>query len=164
MRVREKDQDFAVAKAVYLRASHDESFVSSLSATTYLGYVVAECKTNLDKTMFQEACATAHDAKSAVTGAKYYLLCEFLDMTPQSTSATDIDEVIILRKAKRMSSNVRSAFGKSAGRKKGRDALLNFLREHPFQPDMFLRFVSHITGMLDSQPPDESGALSRGYF
>jgi hypothetical protein len=47
--------------------------------------VVSECKTNLDKTMFQGACATAHDVKSSVSGARYYLLAEWLDMTPVST-------------------------------------------------------------------------------
>src|SRR5258707_5790168 len=53
-----------------------------------------------DKTMFQEACATAHDTKSAVAGAKYYLLCEWLDMTPVSTAPTDID-----RKSTRLNSS-----------------------------------------------------------
>ena len=115
--VRTKDQDFAIAKRVYLKASHDPEYQESITKAFDIAFVVGECKTNLDKTMFQEAVATAHDVKSAVTGAKYYLLCEWLDMTPQSTAATDIDEVIILRKAKRLSSNVRSAFGKYAGRR-----------------------------------------------
>ena len=52
--------------------------------------------------MFQEACATAHDVKAAVSGASYYLLCEWLDMTPLSTAPTDIDEILLLRKAKRI--------------------------------------------------------------
>ena len=162
--VRTKDQDFAIAKALHLRASHDPDFKDAISRSLYLGYVVAECKTNLDKTMFQEACATAHDAKSAVTGAKYYLLCEFLDMTPQSTAATDIDEVIILRQAKRLSSNIRSAFGTCAGRKKGRDDLIKFLHESPFRPEMFLRFINHISGLLGTVQPQEDDVLKRGYF
>lgn len=49
-------------------------------AETHIAYVAAECKTNLDKTMFQEAAATALDVKSAVPGANYYLLCEWLDI------------------------------------------------------------------------------------
>ena len=164
LHVRTKDQDFVVGKKLYLRASHSADFQDSITKEFYLGYVVAECKTNLDKTMFQEAIATAHDTKSAVTGAKYYLLCEWLDMTPQSTAPTDIDEVLILRKAKRMSSNVRSAFGLSAGRKNGRQTLLDFLNANPFRPEMFLRFVTHISGLLGAEEPVESNVLENGYF
>ena len=114
--------------------------------------------------MFQEAIATAHDAKSAVTGAKYYLLCEWLDMTPQSTAATDIDEVIILRMAKRMSSNIRAAYGTWEGRKKEKEAFAQFLRSHPFRPEMFLRFVNHINGMMGEEEPQEEDVLKNGYF
>jgi len=162
--LRTKDQDFAVAKVLYMKASHDREFKDALSKAFYLGYVVAECKTNLDKTMFQEAVATAHDAKSAVTGAKYYLLCEWLDMTPQSTAPTDIDEVIILRRAKRMSSNIRAAFGTWEGRKKGKDAFVKFLNDNAFRAEMFLRFVNHINGMMGAEEPQEVDVLSKGYF
>lgn len=163
--VRKKDQDFAVGKCVHLRASHDADFRDARNESFYLGYVVAECKTNLDKTMFQEAVATAHDAKSAVTGARYYLLCEWLDMTPQSTAPTDIDEVIILRKQKRMSSNVRSAYGTWAGRQKGRAAFVGFLSKNQFRPEMFLRFVNHIKATLGAGvEPQEDDVLDKGYF
>lgn len=162
--VRTKDQDFAIAKSLYMRASHDPEFKNSVSHKFYLGYVVAECKTNLDKTMFQEAVATAHDAKTAVTGARYYLLCEWLDMTPVSTAATDIDEVIILRKQKRMSSNIRSGFGTYEGRKRGRDALLKFLKDNPFRPEMFQRFINHIIIMMGAEEPQEEDVLSKGFF
>src|SRR5258708_7890240 len=114
--------------------------------------------------MFQEAVATAHDAKSAVTGAKYYLLCEWLDMTPQSTAPTDIDEVIILRKQKRLSSNVRQYFGTWEGRKKGRAAFIKFLMENPFRPEMFLRFVKHLNGLLGAEQPEEETVLTKGFF
>src|SRR5206468_18675 len=119
LQIRTKDQDFAIAKRLYLKASHSPGFDSqaTLNRITNLAYVVAECKTNLDKTMFQEAVATAHDVKSAVPGAKYYLLCEWLDMTPLSTAPTDIDEVIIFRKARRLRSDVRANFAKAVGRR-----------------------------------------------
>lgn len=162
--VRTKDQDFAIGKAVFIKASHDKDFKEATNEAFYLGYVCAECKTNLDKTMFQEAVATAHDTKSAVTGSKYYLLCEWLDMTPQSTAPTDIDEVIILRKQKRMSSNTRAMFGTYAGRKAGRDKYLKFLQENPFNPEMFLRFVNHITGLFGVEEPEENMVLKQGYF
>jgi hypothetical protein len=162
--VRTKDQDFAIAKRVYMKASHDPEYRESASKIVDIAYVVAECKTNLDKTMFQEAVATAHDVKAAVTGAKYYLLCEWLDMTPQSTAATDIDEVIILRKAKRLSSNVRGAFGKYAGRQSGRAGFVKFLQDHSLRPEMFLRFIDHIARLMQSEEPDEKDVLENGFF
>lgn len=63
--------------------------------------------TNLDKTMFQEAVATSRDLKIAVPSSLYFLVCEYLDMTPVSITSTHIDDVLIVRKTKRMSSNIR---------------------------------------------------------
>src|SRR5438270_4208836 len=117
MTIRTKAQDFAISRKLYLKAAHGPDFKDAVVKDTYVAYVVSECKTNLDKTMFQEASATAHDVKSAVSGARYYLLCEWLDMTPVSTAATDVDEVIILRKSKRLGSNVRGKFSSVKGRK-----------------------------------------------
>ena len=116
--IRTKDQDFAIARKLYIKSSHSSNFEKTDQVETYLGYVTAECKTNLDKTMFQEATATAHDVKSALPGSKYFLLCEWLDMTPVSTAPTDIDEVLIFRKAKRISSNIRKSFNTFSGRQK----------------------------------------------
>jgi len=164
-RSRRKDQDFTISKRLYLRASfhadHSEG-VDCLKAD--LGYLCAECKTNLDKTMFQEACATAHDLKTAVPGAKYLLLCEWLDMTPISTAGTDVDEVLILRKAKRLGSQVRSAFSTRNGRASSRDDYAMYLAENPFALVVFERFLSHVSALLEDRDPDEGDALERGYF
>jgi hypothetical protein len=120
MAIKTKYQDFALTKKIYLKSSYSENFDvdKTISISTNLGFIVAELKTNLDKTMFQEASATAHDVKLAVSGAKYYLLCDFLDMTPISSSATDIDEVIILRKDRRIPTKIRENFSTYQGRKK----------------------------------------------
>lgn len=161
---RTKNQDFAIAKKLYLKASHDADFADAPTKTTYLAYVAAECKTNLDKTMFQEACATANDVKSAVSGARYYLLCEWLDMTPLSTAPTDIDEVIILRKAKRLSSNVRSRFGTSAGRRASRTRYVDMLNNNPISVEMVGRLVGHIKELILNEAPVEDDVLKIGYF
>lgn len=161
---RTKDQDFAIAKKLFIKASHDATFADAPTKFTYLAYVAAECKTNLDKTMFQEACATANDVKSAVSGARYYLLCEWLDMTPLSTAPTDIDEVIILRKAKRLSSNVRSKFGSSVGRQKYRDQYVGFLKKNPISKEMICRLVEHIRELMLNEAPIEDDVLKTGYF
>ena len=120
---------------------------------TLLSYLTVECRTNLDKTMFQEACATAHDTKSAVAGSRYYLLCEWLDMPPLNTAATDIDEVIILRKAKRLSANMRMHLWDPERRPQHRSAYLDYLACHPFQEEMFARFVSHIRNLTSPFGP-----------
>jgi hypothetical protein len=85
LKIRSKDQDFTISRPLYLKASHSPDFADAVEEATHLAYVAAECKTNLDKTMFQEACATARDLKATIPGAKYLLLCEWLDMKPISS-------------------------------------------------------------------------------
>ena len=162
--IKTKNQDFAIAKPLFLRASHDSDFSDAATQETFISYVAAECKTNLDKTMFQEACATAHDTKSAVAGARYYLLCEWLDMSPQSTAPTDIDEIIILRKAKRLNSNIRAHYSTAAKRQQLRGEYLAFLQKNPFQVEMFKRFIEHIRELIKNEQPVETSVLQVGYF
>lgn len=162
--IRYKDQDFAISKKVYLKSSFYADYSNSIDADINIAYVAAECKTNLDKTMFQEACATAHDVKSAVPGAKYFLLCEWLDMTPLSTAPTDIDEVIILRKAKRINSNIRKHYSSYDGRVSNRESYLQYLLDNPFSIDMFERLIAHINALLIDTDPLEEDVLEVGYF
>jgi len=158
MTVRSKDQDFAVARKIFLQASHHADFRSAKQAEAALAYLAAEIKTNLDKTMFQEAAATARDVKLAVPGAQYLLLCEWLDMTPISTAGNAIDQVIILRKAKRLSSSVRSSFATIEGRHGARDSFAEYLQENPFAREAFERLQQQIQFVLgdgcgrDSRP------------
>lgn len=164
--IRTKDQDFAISRRLYLRASHYPDFPVSDSITqnAYIAYVAAECKTNLDKTMFQEACATAHDVKVAVSGAKYYLLVEWLDMKPLSTASTDIDEVILLRKAKRLNSNIRQYYSLSKNRKEKRSAYLEHLHNNPLRVESFERFIDHMKTLFSDESPEENNVLDVGYF
>ena len=164
MAIRSKDHDFAVALPLFLKASHNQDFDDSQEARTNLAYLAAELKTNLDKTMFQEASATAYDLKLALPSSRYFLLCEWLDMTPISTAVTAIEEVIVLRKAKRMSANVRSNFATASGRAQKRDIFEQHLDEHPFSPDAFRRFLSHVERLLSAGDDDEQQALERGWF
>ena len=164
MAIRSKDQDFAMARPLFLKASHDKRFNDSTEAQTHLAYVAAEIKTNLDKTMFQEAAATAYDLKLALPNSRYFLLCEWLDMTPISTSATSIQEVIVLRKAKRLSSNIRKHYSTAVGRRAAREEFSRFLARHPFTHGPFERFVGHIRLLLGDAEEDEDLALGRGWF
>lgn len=69
MHLREKDHDFAISRHLFIQTSHQPNFQEVVTAETHIAYVAAECKTNLDKTMFQEAAATALDVKTAIPGA-----------------------------------------------------------------------------------------------
>lgn len=164
--IKTKDQDFSMSRPLYLKSSYSPNFEEqeTITLTTHLGYVLAELKTNLDKTMFQEGSATAHDVKQAVTGAKYYLLCDWLDMTPISTTTTDIDEILLVRKAKRINSNVRKSYSTFAGRQEGRKWYTEYLRNHPYAPDVFQRFVNHIISQMKNEDLIEESVLDVGYF
>lgn len=164
--IKTKDQDFSMSRTLYLRSSYTPTFDAekTVTVTTHLGYIMAELKTNLDKTMYQEASATAHDIKLAVTGAKYYLLCDFLDMTPISTATTDIDEILIVRKAKRISSNIRKEFSTYAGRQANRAWYIDYLTKNPYSADIFKRFVEHIFSQMKNEDLIEESVLDLGYF
>ena len=162
--IRNKDQDFAISKPLYLKASHSHTFEEQVEVSTNLAYIAAECKTNLDKTMFQEACATARDLKTAIPGAKYFLLCEWLDMTPVSSRTTPIDEVLLLRSTKRIGSHIRHNFSTYKGRQEAREPYLEFLNAHPYRAKVFERFLGYIRQLLKNDPLDEQTVLERGYF
>jgi hypothetical protein len=85
-------------------------------------------------------------------------------MTPVSTAPTDIDEIIILRKAKRLNSNVRAQFSTAAGRAKHRDSYVKFLKDNPFSQDMFERLLLHVRELISNKQPDEKNVLSTGFF
>ncbi len=164
MVTRSKDHDFALVRPLFLKASHNEDFSEFCEARTHLAYVAAEIKTNLDKTMFQEASATAYDLKLALPNSRYFLLCEWLDMTPISTAVTAIEEVIVLRKAKRLSADVRRQFSSATGRVANRNAFKQHLEEHPLAPDAFRRFLLHLERLLGKDDENEQDALNRGWF
>ncbi len=162
MELREKDHDFAISRRLFIRTSHHSDFQESITEETHIAYIAAECKTNLDKTMFQEAAATALDIKSIVPGANYYLLCEWLDMTPINTNTTAIDEIIILRKAKRLPSNIRARFSTKDGRRQNKAMFIEYLESNPFSVETFARFLDHIRKMIGDE--EEGNVLARGYF
>jgi len=160
--LKQKDQDFAISRRLYLKASHYSSFEQSVVKETNIAYLACECKTNLDKTMFQEASATALDLKSTVPTAKYILLCEWLDMTPINSSTTAIDEIIILRKAKRIGAGERQNYSSSIERASKLKLYTDFMESHPFAVDTFYRFIDHINVLIEDT--EENKILDRGYF
>jgi SAM-dependent methyltransferase len=162
--LRTKDQDFILGKRLYMMTSFDKDFHDAERVESNLGYVCAECKTNLDKTMFQEAVATSRDLKIAVPFSLYFLVCEFLDMTPVSITSTHIDDVLIVRKAKRMSSNIRQEYRNAKDRREHRDEYVRFLESSKYYADVFQRMIDKIQRVIDETDPELQTVLKKGYF
>ncbi|MDJ0742399.1 MAG: Bpu10I family restriction endonuclease [Xenococcaceae cyanobacterium MO_167.B27] len=162
--IKSKDQDFILGKKLYLKSSFDPEFQDYKLIESHLGYVCAECKTNLDKTMFQEAIATSRDLKVAVPGSLYFLICEFLDMTPVSIVSTQIDDVLIVRKTKRMSSNIRQEYRTPEERRLRRQEYIDFLDSSKYYSDVFQRMIDKIQALIDDTNPSIQKVLNQGYF
>ncbi len=162
--LRTKNQDFVLGKRLYMKTSYQKDFREAEQIEAHLGYVCVECKTNLDKTMFQEAVATSRDLKMAVPSSLYFLVCEFLDMTPVSITPTHIDDVLIVRKAKRISSNVRQEYRTAKERQSHRKEFEEFLKSAKFYSDVFQRMIDKIQCTIDAADPELEGVLKKGYF
>ena len=162
--MRTKNQDFALSRKLHVRASHTLDFKNAITVTTDIAYVATEVKTNLDKTMFQEACATARDLRTAVPTSRYFLMCEWLDMTPIRSGSTDITEVLVLRAKKRVASDIRKDFNTADKRSKRHDWYVKHLASAPLRADVFERWVEHVKMLLKNEVSDEEDVLEKGYF
>jgi DNA modification methylase len=162
--LRTKNQDFVLGKKLYLKTSFDREFTNSRLVESHLGYICAECKTNLDKTMFQEAVATSRDLKIAVPSSLYFLVCEFLDMTPVSIISTQIDDVLIVRKCRRMSANIRQEYRTPESRREYRQEYADFIDASKYYPDVFQRMIDKIQTLVSDTAPGVQQVLKRGHF
>lgn len=95
---------------------------------------------------------------------KYYLLCDFLDMKPMSTATTDIEEVLVMRRAKRMSSTIRKSYSSFSERQLGRKYYIKFLKKHPYSSKVFKRFIRNIFTQLDNEKLEEDDVLEADTF
>lgn len=154
--VKSKDQDFAIATPIHYQFSSSGEFAegSTASGEFALAVFAAELKVNLDKTMFQEAAGTAQRLKQGCPVARYFLLVEYLDMTPEDPRLTEIDNVYLLRKAKRLPSDQRSSAANVERQH----------REFPIAADVIWAFVQQIQTFVDSAWYDSEEALRRGSF
>ncbi|MCX6380524.1 MAG: Bpu10I family restriction endonuclease [Armatimonadetes bacterium] len=154
--VKTKDQDFSIGKTIHYKMSPNATFpnADTRSDKLFLSLFSAEMKVNLDKTMFQECCGTATRLKQGCPSARYYVLAEYLDMEPEDCSLTDIDNVFLLRHAKRLPSDRRSDVV----------AVENQRRNHPIDSDVIYRFVQEIERFLKANWYNPTEALRRGSF
>jgi hypothetical protein len=151
-----KDTDFALGKAIHYQFSTDPAFPAKLTnqGRLVLAVLAAECKINLDKTMFQEAAGTAARFKQGCPVSRYYLLVEYLDMEPEDCRLTALDNVFLLRHAKRLPFEKRSVYQEVK-------------RQHedsPVDHEIVWRFVQELQGFIDAVWYDPKQALRRGSF
>ena len=151
-----KDQDFTIGKELHYRFSPDPGFDGSKTekGSLLLAVLAAECKINLDKTMFQEAAGTASRLKQGCPTSKYYVLVEYLDMDPEDCRLTDIDNVFLLRHAKRLSASKRNKY----------EEIMAQHRDCPIDGGIIYRFVQEIQGFIDAAWYDPGEVLKRGSF
>ncbi len=151
-----KDQDFTIGKTFYYKFSPDDSFPEQKTTIgkLFLAVLAAECKVNYDKTMFQECAGTAARLKHGCPISKYYALIEYLDMQPEDTRLTEIDNVFLLRKAKRLPFEKRSVLNEIKAQRS----------DFPIQADVISNFVKEIQNFLDATWYNAEEALRRGSF
>ena len=154
--LKRKDQDFALGKVIHYKFSPDKGFSSpeTASGSFCLAVLAAEIKVNYDKTMFQECAGTATRLKQGCPIARYYALVEYLDMEPEDCRLTEIDNVFLLRRAKRLPS------GKRDDPREVRAAH----KDSPIQADVVWRFVEEIQAFVQAVWYDPDTALRRGSF
>ena len=85
-------------------------------------------------------------------------------MTPISTATTEIDEVLILRKTRRIGSHIRRKFSTYAGRMELRDFYAEYLDSNPYSADIITRFIEHIFSQVIDEELIEESILDVGYF
>jgi len=151
-----KDQDFTIGKSIYYKFSSDAVFSNNktIDGKFFLAVLAAECKINYDKTMFQECSGTASRLKQGCPTTKYYALIEYLDMQPEDVRLTDIDNVFLLRKAKRL------PFGK----RNDYDEVKSQHEDYPISDEVIAKFVGEMQSFIDAVWFDPDEALSRGSF
>ncbi|MCB0374433.1 MAG: Bpu10I family restriction endonuclease [Sinomicrobium sp.] len=151
-----KDQDFTIGKAIHYKFSSDADFSSkkTVDGKFYLAVLAAECKINYDKTMFQECAGTAARLKQGCPVAKYYALVEYLDMQPEDTRLTEIDNVFLLRKTKRLPFEKRSVLAEVKAQHK----------DFPISAEVIGMFVREIQNFIDTTWYNPDEALKRGSF
>jgi len=151
-----KDQDFIIGSKIFYKFSSTQNFEKNhtVEGNFALALLAAECKVNLDKTMFQEAAGTAFRLKQGCPISKYFLLVEYLDMQPEDSRLTAIDNVFLLRRAKRLPFEKRDNIVSVEKQRK----------EFPIDKEVVWRFVQEIQTFFESILYDHSSALKRGSF
>jgi hypothetical protein len=105
IQIHKKNQDFAIAKKVFITAATNERGTRE-TETVHIPVISIECKTYVDKTMYESSVATAERIKQGNPYSKYYIVTELYaigdDVDPKHSK---IDQIYVLRKQKRNKTN-----------------------------------------------------------
>ena len=85
-------------------------------------------------------------------------------MTPVSIISTQIDDVVIVRKCKRMSSIVRQEYRTPESRKQYRQEYADFIDASKYYPDVFQKMIDKIQNLIDDTAPGVERVLKQGHF
>lgn len=154
--IKNKDQDFTIGKSIYYKFSSEQNFAAAKTTNgkIFLAALAAECKVNYDKTMFQECAGTATRLKQGCPISKYYALVEYLDMKPEDVRLTDIDNVFLIRKAKRLPFGKRNLYAEVKA----------LHQSNPISDEVIINFTKEIQHFIDAVWYDPAEALKRGSF
>jgi hypothetical protein len=151
-----KDQDFAIGRTLHYKFSSNPAFEPERTSCgkLFLAVLAAECKVNLDKTMFQECAGTAARLKQGCPVSKYFALVEYLDMEPEDPRLTDINNVFLLRHARRLPFEKRDVLNE----------VRNLHQAFPIDPAIIARFVAEIQAFINAVWYNPNEVLKRGSF
>ena len=154
LEIKTKDQDFTIGAEIHYKFSSTKFFEpsQSINGSFNLAVLATECKINLDKTMYQEAAGTAYRLKQGCPISKYYVIVEYLDMSPEDCRLTAIDNVFLLRHVKRLPFEKRD---KS-------EEVEKIHKENPIDPEVMWKFVVEIEQFIEAVWYDPDEVLRRG--
>jgi Bpu10I restriction endonuclease len=152
--VKTKDQDFTLGARLHYAVATNALLTDAKRGSFVLAVLAAECKVNLDKTMFQEAAGTATRLKQGAPMSKYFVIAEFIDMVPEDVRLTDIDNVFLLRGVRRLGPSQRG----------DAEEIARCHKEHPIREDVLWRFVEEMQSFVEAVWFDPTTVLERGSF
>lgn len=95
-----KDQDVGIYKRAVVQIDDEEKY------NVYIPIVCIECKTYLDKTMYEGSVATASKIKIGNPQCLFFIVTETYEVTSDvDIEMTQIDDIYILRKQRRRNGN-----------------------------------------------------------
>ena len=101
-----KDQDFTISKEIILKSKAINSTVIEENKI-YVPIVSIECKTYLDKTMYEGSVATAEKIKKGNPYSLFLIVTETYDVSLDvDPKYSQIDQIYILRKQKRKNTHL----------------------------------------------------------
>jgi len=150
-----KNYDFVVGKELHMKLSFDNEYqkTNTMETKFILPIISGECKTNFDKVMYMECSGIARSLKAGCPLSKYFIFVEFLDMAAKDLKLKEIDNIFLLRHAKRLTSKHRSLKYIVAQR-----------LEYPIDGKIFVKFVDLLRESFSESKNTSDMILKNGFI